>query len=612
MSEFILDVEQSYMQARWVLAPAEQAQIEQIARQYDLPEIVARLLASRGVSVGEVEEFLNPRLGRNFPDPFSLAGMAEAASFIADAIRQNRKIGILGDFDVDGATSTALLVRFLRHCGMEAPFYIPDRLKEGYGPSEKAFQTLKEQGAELVIICDCGITAFEPIKSGRAMGLDIIVIDHHQAEDTLPEANHVINPKRQDDTSGFDMLAACGVTFLTAVAVNARLRETGWFKERGIAEAPLKDMLDIVALGTVCDMVPLKGPNRLFVRTGLSQMAGSDNPGLRALSDVAGVKSEISPYHCGFIFGPRINAGSRVHKSDLGAKLLATEDAEEARNIAWTLNDCNDKRKEIEAEMLAHATGLVEKEGLEHDPVIVVGHEDWHPGLSGLVAGRLKEKYGRPAVVVTYAPGDSGVLEGRGSGRSVPGVNIGAAFIDARNHGLVTKGGGHAMAAGFTLQPDQVKAFRIFLLKHVGDQLAGKISVTETMIDGVLSVRGAKPDFVRLIQDNIGPFGQEHPEPVFALPGVRLHNVKIVGKDHISCLVSDWEGGPRLKAIAFRAKDTPLGENIMKNWKGHPFHLAGYFKLDSWNGQERAELHIQDAAPVLTAASAVKTTQAVG
>lgn len=576
---------------------ARQDVADVIARQQDVPEIVARIMAARGVAAEEAEAFLNPRLAAHFPDPFSLSGMAGFADDLALAVTTGRKIAVFGDFDVDGATSAAVMVRFFRHLGLEVPFYIPDRMKEGYGPNETALRILRDQGAEIVILCDCGTTAFGPVAAGRAMGLSIAVLDHHEAEEVLPDADHVINPKRRDDRSGLNMLAACGVSFLACVAINARLRERGFYKERGLAEAPLRDWLDIVALGTVCDMVPLTGPNRLLVRAGFARMAQRGNPGIAALCKVAGIAGDPNAYHAGFMLGPRINAGSRVHRADLGARLLATDDAEEAQSIAWTLNDCNEQRKEIQEEMTAQAEAMVAAQGIGDAPLIIVGHEEWHPGLSGLVAGRLREKYNRPAVVITYAPGPDSSLEGRGSGRSVPGVNMGAAFIDARQAGLLLKGGGHAMAAGFTVEADKVAALSDFLIRHVAEQAGGRAAVSETVIDGVLSVRGARPDFVRLIQERMGPFGQGHEEPVFVLPHVRIHMADVVGKDHVRVTIGDWDGGGgRMKAVAFRAADTKLGQALLTHGRDRPFHLAGYFKIDSWNGREQVEMHIQDAA----------------
>ncbi len=589
----LLKVDNSLMQARWVVPVVPLDAVEQIARQHDLPEIIARLIQGRNIPADKIESFLEPKLSRDFPDPFSLQGMTALADDLALAIMDGKKIAVFGDFDVDGATSTAILVRFLRHCGVDARFYIPDRMKEGYGPNINALTKLRAEGADICILADCGTTAHDIVEQAAATGLEVVILDHHEAEDTLPVAKHLINPKRKDDASGLTMLAACGVSFLTCVAINTKLRERGFFKDK--PEAPLKNWLDLVALGTVCDMVPLTGPNRLFVRSGFVQMAKRENIGIDALCHVAKLTDDPNVYHAGFVLGPRINAGSRVHQADLGARLLLTNDPEEAKNIAWTLNDCNEKRKDIQTEMTAEAINQVEDKGLTEDPVIIVDDECWHPGLAGLVASRLKEKYNRPAVVVTYAPGADAALEGRGSGRSIPGVNIAAGFIDARAAGLLVKGGGHAMAGGFTVLPAQLESFRAFMKEHITRQMNGQPSVSETTIDGVLSVHGAQYKFIEMIHEKFGPFGAGHEEPVFALPAVRLHMVNIVGTDHVRCMVSDWEGGARMKAMAFRAADTPLGQALLKQGS-RPIHLIGHFKLDTWNGAQRVEMHILDAA----------------
>lgn len=579
------------------MPPVRDDVVEQIMRKHDVPEVVARLLDVRRVAPEGVEAFLRPTLARDFPDPLSLAGMDGLADELADAIMHKRPVAVFGDFDVDGATSTAILVRFFRHFGMDVPFYIPDRMVEGYGPNIKALSHLKAGGAALVILVDCGITAFEVIEQARGLGLDIAVLDHHEAEDKLPHANHVINPKRKDCRSGLDMLAACGVCFMVCVAVNARLRARGYFENNKMREAPLKDWLDLVALGTVCDMVPLTGVNRLFVRAGFARMAERSNVGIAALLDVGRVSGAPNPYHAGFVLGPRINAGSRVHQADLGARLLTCDDPEAAKNIAFTLEDCNNKRKTIQQDMFDQAIAMVEGRGLHQNPLIMVGDESWHPGLAGLVAGRLKERYNKPAVAVAYTEGMSGMLEGRGSGRSVAGVNLGAAFIDARNENLVLKGGGHAMAAGFTIMPDQFEPLRDFLYNHVAAQMAGQVALSDLQFDSILSVHGAKPDYVRMIHEQVGPFGTDHPEPLFAFTRVRVHMADVIGTDHVRCMISDWEGGARLKAVAFRSADTPLGQALLKQGSDTPMHIAGHLKLDSWQGQERVELHIQDAAP---------------
>ncbi len=584
----------SLNKAQLVLSEVALEDVQAMARVHDLPEVVARLLCVRGIGVEEAETFLHPTLRDHFPDPFSLADMDKAAEFVAEAIQGGRQIAIFGDFDVDGATSSAVLFRFLKACGVKAPIYIPDRLAEGYGPNLEALKSLKDKGAEIVLMLDCGTTAFDIVKQGREIGLDILILDHHEAEDELPAANFVINPKRKDDTSDLDVLAAVGVTFLFCVAVNKVLRTAGFFEGR---DAPdLKFWLDIVALGTVCDMVPLSGANRLFVRHGFAMMARTGNVGLRALLDVAKVTEAPNPYHAGFVLGPRINAGSRVHEADLGARLLSTEDAEEANNIAWTLDDCNAKRKSIQATMEREALQMVEDRGLDQDAVIIVDHEDWHPGLSGLVAGAIKEKFKKPACVVTYARGLDDKLEGRGSGRSVAGIHIAQAFIDARNAGLLVKGGGHAMAAGFTVEPDKLDALRVFLNEHIAKQAESADTNVVLSIDSVVSVRGATLDLVKMLEGSVGPFGQGFDAPVFMLRNVRLHSVDIVGANHVRMQVSDWEGGSRMKVMAFRALDTDLGDALFAcAGGGRAIDLVGALKLNCWQGRESVEMHLQDA-----------------
>lgn len=587
--------ERSLQQARWVVEDVPFDEIERLARAHGLPEIVARLLASRGVAPEQVPGFLNPTLKDHFPDPFSLAGMNEMADDLAQAIEANKNIAIFGDFDVDGATSSAILCRFLGHLGFDPAIYIPDRVEEGYGPNVEALKSLREQGTEILIMLDCGTTAFDVIQAGAGLGLKIVILDHHEAEETLPAAWHVINPKRKDDTSGLAMLAACGVTFLACVAVNARLRARGYYERKGLKEPDLKSFMDILALGTVCDMVPLTGPNRLFVRAGFAVPEPRLNSGIRAVMKVAGIKAPLTTYDAGFALGPRINAGSRVHKAGLGARLLCTEDEQEALNIAWTLEDCNKRRKDLQAEMEKQAIAQVEDANMQDAPVIVVDREGWHPGLSGLVAGNLKEKYGRPACVVAYAHSMSGEREGRGSGRSVPGIHIAQAFIDARAAGLLEKGGGHAMAGGFTVRPEKLPELRAFLQDHIRrQQESGAVSI-ETRIDGILSVRGATLNLISLVYDCLGPFGQEHPEPVFALTNLRIHKADILASRHIRVLVGDPEGGPRLKAMAFRAVGTEMGEVLLSN-KTQSIDLAVTLKINEWQGRQSPEAIIQDAA----------------
>ncbi len=592
MAEYI--VENSLNKARWVMPDVPLDNIEVIMRRHDVPEIVARLLVQRGVAEQDIESFLNPTLKNDFPDPFSLKSMGDMAEDVAIAIEQGAKFAIFGDFDVDGATSSAVIFRFLKSINIDAQIYIPDRMSEGYGPNIDALKSLKDNGAEILFMLDCGSTAFDVVKSGTDLGLKIIILDHHETEDSLPECWHVINPKRKDDSSNLDMLAAVGVAFMVCVAINNRLRDRKYYTKNNITEPNLKILLDIVALGTICDMVPLTGVNRLFVRVGFNVPYERLNLGIRSLMSVAGISPPISTYDCGFVLGPRINAGSRIHEADLGAKLLSGDVAEECKNISWTLNDCNDKRKSIQKTMEEQAIAMVEDMGLAEQSFILLDHEDWHPGLSGLVAGRIKEKYNRPTCVVTYAQNMSGVKEGRGSGRSIAGIHIAQSFIDARNAGIIEKGGGHAMAGGFTVLPEKLDELRIFLNDHISKQMENTDTNVETVIDGALTTRGITVDLVELLQNQVGPFGQAQPEPVFMLKNIRVHKADILGGAHIKIMISDWEGGTRIKAMAFRSVDTPLGEALM-NAGTKAINIIGQLKINEWQGRKTAEMHIMDA-----------------
>ncbi len=588
-------VEQSLSKARWVMVRDDMKDVQDIMRLRKMPELVARILSSRNVALDDVDSFVDPKLAKDFPDPFSLQGMRAFADEICDEIEKGTKFAIFGDFDVDGSTSSAVFIRFFRALGLDIPFYIPDRMKEGYGPNINALKNLQDQGAEYVFIADCGTTSFDVVSAGRELGLKIVIFDHHESEDSLPDANHVINPKRRDDESGLDALAAVGVVYLACVALNNELKTRGYYEAKGLTAPDMRSFLDLVALGTVCDMVPLTGANRLFVRYGLPMIESCKNIGIQALSEVAGVSGQVDSFTCGFMLGPRINAGSRVHKAFLGAEMLASEDSEHAKNIAWTLNDCNDKRKAIQNEMMNRAKRKVESEGLDQHPVLFIDDEDGHPGLSGLVAGQLKEIYKKPCCVVTYADGEDDRREARGSGRSVPGVNMASAFIAARHAGHVLKGGGHAMAGGFTALPDQIEGLKAFLNENVAHQLgSGEVNI-ETEIDGVLSVRGVQVELARDIEAFIGPYGMKNEEPLFVLPHVKLNMVDVVGGSHVRCTVSDAEGGSRIKAVAFRAADVPMGVAMLKQ-QGKLMHLLGYIRINSWNGKETAEFHIKDAA----------------
>lgn len=592
----VLKVDRSAQGARWIFPEIDNEKIQRMMSDFSVPEMVARLLVARNVETDQVDRFLYPRMARDFPDPSKMADMPAFAAWMAGEIAAGKKIAAFCDFDVDGSTSAALLKKFFRHLGMDIPLYIPDRMTEGYGPNAKAMHTLRNNGADIVLMADCGTTAFDVLAEARSIGLDVCVFDHHEQGEKLPDAKWVINPKRKDDTSGFGMLAAVGVTFLACVAMNKALREAGYFKDKNIPEVPLKEWLDLVGLGTVCDMVPLTGPNRLLVRAGFQQMAQKKNLGLKALCEVGGLKKDPTPEDAGFVLGPRINAGSRVHQADLGAKLLSSEDAEDAKNMAWTLNDCNSKRRDIQADMMREANDMIEKRGLADKPLIMVADESWHVGLNGLVAGEIKQRYGKPACCIAFAPGMSGELEGRGSGRSVPGFNMAALFMAAKDAGLVIKGGGHAMAAGFTVMPDKIPALEEFFQTEAEKIAGGADLISEELVDGIASIRGVRPDFVKLLQDNVGPFGQENPEPRFVIPSVRVVMADIVGESHVRLQITDAEGGARMKAVAFRAVGTPLGDMLLSSKGGRLLHLLGQFKINHWNGVDSVEFLVDDVS----------------
>ena len=552
-----------------------------------MPDIVGRLIAARGIGIDAVEDFLRPALRRQLPDPSRLKDMDAAAARLAAAVQAGETIGVFGDYDVDGATSSALLKRFFETVGGRVEIYIPDRIAEGYGPNLAGLQTLQRRGARVVVTVDCGITAFEPLADAAAGGLEVIVVDHHVAEPRLPVARAVVNPNRLDDDSGQGQLAAVGVAYLLVVAVNRALRAAGWYAAR--PEPDLLQWLDLVALGTVCDVVPLTGVNRALVAQGLKVMARRGNHGLAALADVAGASDAPDAYHAGFILGPRVNAGGRVGECWLGATLLSTADADAARGYAQKLDLYNKERREIEAACLDAAISQVESGGAA-DGLVYATCEGWHPGVIGIVAGRLRERYNRPACVVAMANGI-----GKGSGRSVRGVDLGAAILAARQAGLLINGGGHRMAAGFTVARESEDAFRAFLAERIAAD-AGPGGITPSLrLDGAMQTAAATVPLLQAL-DALAPFGAGNPRPRFALPAARILKADVVGENHVRCIVGG-EGQGRLKAVAFRAVGDALGAALL-GARGLPVHLAGHLKLDRWQGREEAQLIIEDLAPV--------------
>ena len=562
-----------------------------IAQRHDLPELLARIIAGRNIEADAVEAFLDPTIKRSMPDPNVLTAMPAAAERIAAAVTRGESVAIFGDYDVDGAASSALLARFLRHCGLDPVVHIPDRLFEGYGPNTEAVRALAARGATLLVTVDCGTTSIEPLAEAKARGMDVVVIDHHQADETLPPADAIVNPNRRDDLSGLGHLAAVGLVFMTVVAVNRLLRSRGfWTTER--PELDLLSLLDDVALGTVADVVPLIGLNRAFVAKGLIALRRRDRPGHVSLMDVARLSGPPEAWHLGFLLGPRINAGGRIGRADLGARLLMEDDPIEAVKIATELDRLNRERQVIEQQTVAQAEAeAMASLGVEDKgSVVVTAAEGWHPGVVGLVAARLKEKFGRPAFAIALEPGGVGT----GSGRSIAGVDIGRAVRRAVSEGLLVKGGGHAMAAGVTLKKGALAELRGFLESTLAPDVQVARRAQGLMIDGAVSAAGAHADLVTMLE-RAGPFGSGNPEPTIALPSHTVTFADEVGQAHMRVRLKSADGST-VNAIAFRAVGQKLGTEL-KNNRGRQIHAAGTFSLDRWQGEERVQFKLTDIAP---------------
>jgi single-stranded-DNA-specific exonuclease len=561
-----------------------------IAQGHGVSDALARILAGRGVTVAATPGFLDPKLRELMPDPSTLRDMDAAVARLATAIRTRENVAIFGDYDVDGATSSALLSLYLSAHDVPVRIHIPDRIREGYGPNAEAIRALAARGATLLVTVDCGVTSHGPLAAAREAGMDAVVLDHHLAAETLPEAVAVVNPNRQDDMSGLGTLAACGVVFMTLVALQRTLRAEGLLAP----SAPdLMAMLDIVALGTVADVVPLTGLNRALVRQGLKVMRLRERPGLAALMDAAGLKQPPEAWHLGFLLGPRINAGGRIGDAALGARLLTLADPGEAARIAAELDRLNRERQAIEQITVERAVDAMAAEeafrGLP--PVLVAGGDDWHPGVVGLVASRLKERFQRPAIAIAW---DRTAGQGVGSARSVPGADIGRAVRAAAGKGLVIKGGGHAMAAGLTLTPDQLEPLRLFLADSLASAVERAAADNALLFDATLSAGSLIPDLAADIA-RAGPFGQGNPEPVFVLPAHEIVDVTPAGTAHLRLRFRAGDGST-VQGIAFRAQGQPLGEGLQR-LRGKKAHLAGTVQVDRWGGRERADLRLVDAAP---------------
>ena len=588
-TDALLGVEHSLSGRKWRLREADETAVTMIARQQGLPDALARVIAARGIAPEGAGQYLAPRLRDVFPDPSAFADMDKAAALIWDAVETGRRIAVFADYDVDGATSAAQLVRWLRHVGQDADIYIPDRVEEGYGPSAKAFETLRERGAELVVTLDCGAAAHEALRHGAGIGLDIVVIDHHLMDADFPPAAALVNPNRPDDTSGCGHLAAAGVTFVLLAALNREGRRRGAFGEAG--EPDIMQWMDLAALGTICDVVALEGLNRALVAQGLRVMSQWQQPGIKALADAAGIEGEASVYHAGFLIGPRINAGGRVGRSDLGAHLLTTDDAAKAARIAGELDALNAERRTIEAAVQDEALAQLERQGADR-AVLVASGEGWHPGVIGVVAGRLKDRFSKPVIVIGIDR-QGEVALGKGSGRSVPGVNLGGAIAAARHEGLLLAGGGHAMAGGLTVEADRINALVAYLDERLAPELAEAGDAMALKADGVLAASGVTVELAEMLE-RAGPFGQGNPEPRFALSRVRVSFAKRVGTDHVRFSLQDLSGAS-VQGISFRTADTPLGEALLSAGEGL-WHAVGRVKCDAWQGRKRVQLQLDDLA----------------
>jgi single-stranded-DNA-specific exonuclease len=591
--DLALGVDRSFNGRPWRFRVREERGALALAQATGLDAVTARVLVGRDVSIETVDRFLNPSLKIDMPDPACVLDMEKAAGRLADAVVRAEPVAVWGDYDVDGATSSALLMRYFAGLGRPVRLYVPDRQREGYGPNAPALEMLAREGIRLVVTVDCGTLAFTAFEAAATAGLEVIVADHHQAETALPRALALVNPNRLDDTSGLGQLAAVGVTFLLLVALNRCLRARGYFADRSPPD--LMGLLDLVALGTVADVVPLKGLNRTFVAQGLKVMARRGNVGIAALMDVAKIDTVPTAYHLGYLLGPRVNAGGRVGQADLGAQLLATDDPEYARTLAVRLDMLNRERQAIEKDVEAGAIAHVEAKLAKSNgtgPLVIAAGAGWHTGVVGIVASRLKERYRRPTFILS-------ILEdgrAKGSGRSIPGVDLGAAVAAARAMGLVEEGGGHAMAAGITAQVDRLEDLERFWAHRFDGAVEAALAQDGLKIDAAVGIAGLNADLVARL-GQVAPFGQGNPEPRFVVPAVRIAHAATMGRGHLRLRLADG-GGRSAEAVAFRSGDGAVVDGLAQAAQtGALVHLAGHLRAETWAGRERLRFFVEDAAP---------------
>lgn len=590
------DVRKSVLGTNWTQKPFDERLSKVINQRFDLSETLANLIASRDVSLDEVENFLDPKIKTALPNPFELSGMQEAVDHVIDAVKKNKKITLFADYDVDGATSSATLKRFFREVGIEVDIYIPDRVLEGYGPNSQALLNLKKTGTDLVITLDCGTVAFKPLEDAAKAGLEIIVIDHHLGVLEKPDAIAVINPNLLNEPFPHKDLCAAGVAFLFAVAANKGLRDVGFYAGR--KEPNLLQLLDLVALGTVCDVMSLTGLNRAFVTAGLKILKKRKNIGLREICDLAELNEEPTSYHFGFVIGPRINAGGRVGKSDLGARILSSEDEADVKAIAQQLEGFNKQRKDIETQVLEESIKALEagQGGFKtSDPVIFVASKHWHQGVIGIVASRLKDLYNKPVAVIAI---DDEGKKGKASCRSISGVDFGAEILSARLEGLLIEGGGHAMAGGFSVEPDKIADLHQFFCHKLGEKVVELSRQKNSEFDIELDLAQVNIELLKEISA-LEPFGVGNPRPKFILRNVQKLRAKIVGKtqEHISCTFSSKSVvgfSNQIQAISFKSVDTAMGDILLNEKANKSFNLVGTLNINSWMGVEKVQMIIED------------------
>jgi single-stranded-DNA-specific exonuclease len=583
----VLGIEKSLTGRRWVWRAAEERLGLGLAEKLAVPELIGRMLAARGVSMEQAVDFLDPTLRALLPDPSCMADMDVAAARLAMAVERGECVGVFGDYDVDGACSAALMVTILRALGCKVLHHVPDRILEGYGPNSEAMRSMAERGASVLICVDCGTTGHDAFAALHNMA-DILVFDHHKADGAPPRIAATVNPNRLDCSSGLTGICATAVAFLVCVALFRVLRSRNYFAQR--AAPDLLETLDLVALATICDVMPLTGLNRALVTQGLRVMAKRARPGIAALLEVAGLSEAPTAMNCGFALGPRINASGRIAEADMGLRLLLEQDADQAMRLAAVLDTVNRQRQDVEAGMLDAAMAQAAVQVAAGYPVILVAQAGWHPGVVGIVAGRLKEKFNRPALV-------GGITDGlvKGSGRSVAGLDLGAAVIAARQSGLLLTGGGHAMAAGFSLPVAGLGGLHALLNERLAAATALP-DAADLMLEGMLGLSGADAALAQMVA-RLGPFGMGNEEPQFVLPRARVVKTDRIGKDGgtIRAMV-EGESGGRIKALLFRAKEGGLADALSRVG-GAPLHLAGYLRAESWNGRISAGFFVTDAAP---------------